>query len=85
MEFEIELVKQIEVNIDYILALVKKYHDENCLNGEAIAAVMKAVDSSLQLRSKKLLIEAFLNTINTESDITGEWKRFAEQKKEEEL
>lgn len=85
VEFEIELVKQIEVNIDYILALVKKYHDENCLNGEAIAAVMKAVDSSLQLRSKKLLIEAFLNTINTESDITGEWKQFAEQKKEEEL
>lgn len=85
VEFEIELVKQIEVNIDYILALVKKYHDENCLNGEAVAAVMKAVDSSLQLRSKKLLIEAFLNTINTESDITGEWKQFAEQKKEEEL
>lgn len=46
---------------------------------------MKAVDSFLQLRSKKLLIEEFLNTINTESDITGEWKRFAEQKKEEEL
>ena len=52
---------------------------------EAIAAVMKAVDSSIQLRSKKLLIEAFLNTINTDSDVTGEWKQFAEQKKEEEL
>ena len=85
IEFEIELAKQIEVNIDYILALVKKYHDDNCLNAEAVAAVMKAVDSSLQLRSKKLLIEAFLNTINTETDITGEWKQFAEQKKEEDL
>ena len=85
VEFEIELVKQIEVNIDYILALVQKYHEKNGLDKEAIAAVMKAVDSSLQLRSKKLLIEAFLNTINTESDITGEWKQFAEEKKEEEL
>ena len=85
IEFEIDLVKQIEVNIDYILALIQKYHDQNCMDKEAVAAVMKAVDSSLQLRSKKLLIEAFLNTINTDTDVTGEWKRFAEQKKEEEL
>ena len=28
--FEMELVKQVEVNIDYILMLVVKYHDSNC-------------------------------------------------------
>ncbi len=28
--FEIELIKQIEINIDYILMLVKKYHDSHC-------------------------------------------------------
>lgn len=25
-----ELVKQVEVNIDYILMLVAKYHESNC-------------------------------------------------------
>ena len=30
IEFEIELIKQVEINIDYILILVEKYHDGNC-------------------------------------------------------
>ncbi len=32
--FEIELIRQIEINIDYILMLVKKYHDTHCENKE---------------------------------------------------
>ena len=28
--FEIGLIKQVEVNIDYILMLVEKYHNGNC-------------------------------------------------------
>ena len=28
--FEVELLRQIEINIDYILMLVKKYHDSHC-------------------------------------------------------
>lgn len=83
--FEIELVKQIEVNIDYILELVKKYHDENTMDQVAIAAIMKAVDSSSKLRSKKLLIEAFLATINSDSEIDEDWKKFVDEKQEEEL
>ena len=83
--FEIELAKQIEVNIDYILNLIKQHHDENTLDKIAVAAIMKAVDSSMQLRSKKLLIEAFLNTVNSESEIDDDWKKFVDQKKEEDL
>ena len=30
--FEIELVKQVEINIDYNLELVKKYHDKHCMD-----------------------------------------------------
>ena len=83
--FEIELAKQIEVNIDYILNLVKEYRDKNGMDKIAVAAIMKAVDSSLQLRSKKLLIEAFLNTINYDSEIDNDWKDFVSRKKEEDL
>ena len=32
--FEIELIRQIEINIDYILMLVKKYHDTHCEDKE---------------------------------------------------
>ena len=28
--FEIELIRQVEINIDYILMLVMKYHESNC-------------------------------------------------------
>ena len=83
--FEIELVKQVEVNIDYILALVKKYHDENCLDKEAEASIMKAVDSSIELRSKKELIKAFLNSINVNTDIDRDWETFVLAQKEADI
>ena len=83
--FELELVKQIEVNIDYILKLVEEYREKHGLDGEAIATVLKVVDSSMQLRSKKALIEAFLKSINVDSDINGDWKKFVDRKKEDDF
>lgn len=53
IEFEIELIKQVEINIDYILMLVEKYHDGNCEDKEILTSIRKAVDASMQLRSKK--------------------------------
>lgn len=35
--FELELIRQIEVNIDHILLLVQKYHDSNCQDKETSA------------------------------------------------
>ena len=58
--FEIELIKQIEINIDYILMLVKKYHDTHCEDKEVLITIRKAVDASPELRSKKQLIERIL-------------------------
>jgi len=84
--FETELVKQIEINIDYILLLVKKYHDENCQNKELLVTIQKAVDASPELRSKKELIEAFINRINQmEDDVMTEWSSFVRKRREEEL
>lgn len=88
--FEIELVKQIEVNIDYILNLVQKYHDDNTLDEEATANILKAVDSSVQLRSKKQLIEAFLAKVNLmpndqDKAVTDEWQSFVKEKYDEEV
>ncbi|MFQ7840946.1 MAG: type I restriction endonuclease subunit R, partial [Thomasclavelia spiroformis] len=79
--FEMELVKQVEVNIDYILMLVAKYHDDNCKDKEILVAIDKAIKSSLQLRSKKELIENFINTINTDSNISDDWQEFVKEQK----
>lgn len=85
--FEVELVKQIEVNIDYILMLVKQYHDSNCKDKEILVTIQKAVDSSPTLRSKKKLIEAFIEDVNDSdgNDIIGDWNEFVFEKREEEL
>lgn len=83
--FELELVKQVEVNIDYILMLVAKYHDSNCKDKEILGAIDKAIRSSLQLRSKKELIENFIATINISSDVNADWQRFVQQQRETDI
>ena len=83
--FEMELVKQVEVNIDYILMLVSKYHASNCTDKEIIGAIDKAIRSSIELRSKKELIEAFIETVNVNSDVRNDWKIFVAEQKEKEI
>ena len=83
--FEIELIKQVEVNIDYILMLVEKYHDGNCEDKEILSAIRKAVDASIQLRSKKELIEQFISQVNVESSVQGDWRRYVSEQEESDL
>ena len=62
--FEMELVRQVEVNIDYILMLVAKFHASNCKDKNILVTIDKAINSSLELRSKKELIEQFIERVN---------------------
>jgi type I restriction enzyme R subunit len=83
--FELELIKQIEVNIDYILMLVEKYHESNCKDKTVLAAIDKAVNSSMELRSKKELIERFIEQVNASTRIDSDWQMFVRERKEEDL
>lgn len=83
--FEIELIKQIEINIDYILMLVKKYHDTHCEDKEVLITINKAIDASPELRSKKSLIETFIAGINEVEDVMAEWHDYVVAKREEDL
>ena len=83
--FEIELIKQIEINIDYILMLVQKYHDSHCDDKEVLITIRKAVDASPELRSKKALIESFIAGINDVSDVMVEWRSFVAEQRESDL
>lgn len=83
--FELELVKQVEVNIDYILILVSKYHAGNCEDKEILVDINKAINASTQLRSKKELIESFIETINTSTKVEDDWSKFVNEQKEADL
>lgn len=83
--FEVELIKQIEINIDYILMLVKKYHDTHGEDKEVLITIKKAIDASPELRSKKQLIETFIAGINDVDDVMNEWNGFVAQQREQDL
>ena len=83
--FEMELIKSIEVNIDYILGLVKKYHDSNMQDKEVLVTINKAIMASPDLRNKKDLIMAFINSLDANSDVYSDFESFMNSKKKEEL
>ena len=83
--FEMELVKQVEVNIDYILMLVAKYHQSNCEDKEILGIIDKAIKSSLALRSKKELIDGFISKINADTNVMDDWGKFVKEQKEIDL
>ena len=83
--FETELIRQVEINIDYILLLVKNYHESNCKNKEILVNISKAVSASMHLRSKKELIEDFVASVNTDTDIDAAWEAYVKQRKQDDL
>lgn len=83
--FETELIRQVEINIDYILMLVQKYHDTNCTDKEILVNISKAIGSSLQLRSKKELIESFISSVNAGTDVDRGWREYVQRRKAEDL
>ncbi|MDG2496870.1 MAG: type I restriction endonuclease subunit R [Aquiluna sp.] len=86
--FEIELIKQVEINVDYILTLVRQLQESGVAtdeNREIKANLERAVDSSFSLRSKKDLIEKFVESLNVHSDVDESWKAFIDEQKTLEL
>ncbi|MDR1579440.1 MAG: type I restriction endonuclease subunit R [Synergistaceae bacterium] len=83
--FEIELIRQIEVNIDYIIMLVAKYHASNCTDKSILVAIDKAIGSSLELRNKKELIERFIEQVNVSTQVDDDWREFVHEQKEKDL
>ena len=86
--FEIELVKQVEVNIDYILMLVMKWRDAKAAGTENVSDVteiLDAVDASPTLRNKRDLIVAFVDSQSVSDDVGDDWRKFISQRRDAEL
>ena len=85
--FEIELIKQVEINVDYILLLVQKYREERG-DGDDVelrASITRALDASPSLRNKKDLIEAFVDSVSAKGEVDEEWQAFIATRRNSEL
>jgi len=85
--FEIELIKQVEINVDYILMLVQKYRDKfgDGDDKEIRAEINRAVDASPSLRNKRDLIEDFVDQVSPKGNVDDEWQAFIAARREAEL
>lgn len=83
--FEMELMRQVEVNIDYILMLVEKFRASHGQDRTILANIRTAINSSIELRSKKELIEGFIEDINVSASVGDDWKRYVAERKEADL
>jgi type I restriction enzyme R subunit len=85
--FEIELIKQVEINVDYILLLVEKYRAAkgDGTDKEVRAEIERAVDASPSLRNKKDLIEDFVDSVSNDGAVDAEWRRFVATRRRAEL
>lgn len=85
--FEIELIKQVEINVDYILLLVERYLSSKGTGDdkEILATIERAINSSPSLRNKKDLIERFVDSVSSSAKVDAQWKTFVAARKAEEL
>ena len=90
IEFEMELVKQVQINIDFILNLVSEYHEGNCKDKAIVLKIQKAIGASPDMRNKKDLIERFIEGITPQTgdgdnDVYKQWEEYVARCKDEEL
>ena len=85
--FEIELIKQVEINVDYILMLVEKYLKAkgSGQDKEIRAAIERAINASPSLRNKKDLIEQFVDSVSAKAKVDAKWQAFVAKRKVEDL
>ena len=83
--FEMELMKSIEINIDYILFLVGQLNGEDNHDREIIIKTMKSVQASPDLRNKEELIRQFIESHTPDTDVHDQWSEFVRQSQRKEI
>ena len=84
--YELELVKQVSIGIDYILALVAQYHESNCQDASIRVKIQKALDASPDLKDKKELVERFIERQTPDStNVLDKWETYIIGQRKQEL
>ena len=87
VDFELELIHKDEINVAYILMLLGKYKDVDEKDRETHKNnILSIINSQVNLRSKKELIEKFIDEnmqgITDSDNIENEFEKFWEEEKE---
>lgn len=87
VEFQIDLLKTDEINLDYILKLILEKYKEHDDIEVLKAEVKRAIRSSLGTRAKEELIMSYINStrlseLKTNDDIVESFYEFARKEKE---
>ena len=83
--FEMELIKQVEINIDYILYLIEQMHDGNTGDKEIRITIQKAIGASPDLRNKKELIENFIDQLTPDKNVSDDWQKYVKEQQRRQL
>ena len=78
--FEIELVKSVEINIDYILFLVAQKNGDSRHDAELVVKIKKSIAATPDLRDKEDLIMQFVHSTSAGNDINDDWAVYVRQK-----
>lgn len=88
VDFELELIHKDEINVSYILQLLARYKDTEDEDTKAKQKenISNILNNNPQLRSKRELIEKFINEnllqIKNSEDIEEEFEKFWDEEKE---
>ena len=83
--FEMELMKSIEINIDYILFLVGQLTGNEPHDREIIIKTIKSVQASPDLRNKEELIREFIDRHTPDTDVHSQWSEFVRQSQKKQI
>lgn len=83
--FEMELIKQVEINIDYILYLIEQMHDGNTGDKEIRITIRKAIGASPDLRNKRELIENFIDQLTPDKNVCDDWQKYVKEQQRRQL
>ena len=81
VDFELELIRRDDINVDYIIRLLSKLVSANAEQAEAIKKnILGIINSEITLLSKRELIEKFINShipeISDADDVEGRFDKF---------
>ena len=84
--FEIELIKQVDINIDYIIAIIEKHRAKKDKDKtELMVQIQKAIGASPMLRNKKDLIEEFVRRYAMDREVSQQWAKYVEEQAHRQL
>lgn len=84
--FEIELIKQVDINIDFIIQLIEQHRAKKEKDKtELMIQIQKAVGSSPLLRNKSELIEEFVRRYAMDREVSQQWAAYVSNQAHKQL